>query len=81
MLFWMLMEPNIVAVIKLPTGDMTLDIYDFFEHSETMSFIHFHNHELSDKHGDIISYVMKKFIDFYATFLGGDPEANLFDLR
>jgi len=81
MLFWMMMEPNIVAKIKLPTGDMTVDIYDYLDPSDTMSFTDFHNHELSNKHGDIISYIMEKFIDFYANFLGGDQKAKIFDLR
>ncbi|MHA1641512.1 MAG: hypothetical protein ACTSVX_02135 [Promethearchaeota archaeon] len=77
----MMMEPNIEVVIKLPTGDMTLNIHDYFEHSDVMGFINFHNHELSEEHGDIISYVMAKFINFYATCLGGDPKSELFDLR
>ena len=81
MLLWMMMEPNIEAVIKLPTGDMTLNIHDYFDHSDTMGFINFHNHELSETYGDIISYVMDKFISFYVTYLGGDQRARLFDLR
>jgi len=81
MLFWMMMEPNIVAVIKLPTGDMTVNIYDYFEHSELMSFANFHNHELSGEHGDIISYVMEKFIEFYRTYLHGPRDSEIFDLR
>jgi len=60
---------------------MTFDIHDYLDHSDTMSFTNFHNHELSDKHGDIISYVMEKFIDFYAKYLGGNLRSEIFDLR
>jgi len=81
MLLWMMMEPNIEAVIKLLTGDMTLNIHDYFDHSDVMGFLNFHNHELSDKHEDIISYVMDKFKSFYVTYLGGNKDSEIFDLR
>ncbi|MHA1642116.1 MAG: hypothetical protein ACTSVX_05245, partial [Promethearchaeota archaeon] len=81
MLFWMMMEPNIIAVVKFPSGDFILNIHDYFEHSDTMSFTSFHNHELSIDDVDMISYVMKKFIEFYKKFLGGDKRSEIFDLR
>ena len=117
MIFWMMMEPNIIPVVKLPNGDIFLimDIYQLydenldldtltlggayefsppsgfeqyreqfskiFSHSDIMSFGNFHNHELSDRHSDMISYVMGKFIKHYRNFLDGDKDSKLFDLR
>lgn len=113
MIFWMVMEPNIIPVVRLPNGNnfLIMDIYELynidrfssdligafspssdyeqrqkqfygmFTRSDLMSFINFHNHERSDKHSDMISYVMDKFIDHYRNFLKGDKNSELFDLR
>jgi len=107
------MEPNLIAVVKLPDGDnfLIMDIHGLyfenqfgdvidgkfsppsghqqykeqfsgiFSYSDTMNYLNFHNHELSDGHTDIISYVMDKFKGFYWKFLGGDQRSKLFDLR
>jgi hypothetical protein len=113
MLFWMVMEPNIIPVVKLPNGNnfLIMDIFELhdtnrylgtltgdyappsgfeqdraqfskiFSHSDLMDFVNFHNHELSDTHGDMISYVMAKFIIHYVSFLKGKQNSKLFDLR
>ena len=108
MIFWMIMEPNIIPVVKLPNGDnfIIMDIYELyngdllsgtfsppsdyeqrqkqffgiFTRSDLMSFINFHNHEQSDEHSDMISYVMEKFKGLYV-LLGGNTRSDLIDLR
>ena len=111
MLFWMIMEPNLVPVVRtIPTYDiiLILDIFgiyndnqfsgtltgdyippsstdqnqfsDIFNPSNTVNFVNFHNHEQSNIHSDMISYVMKKFKEFYM-LLGGKDWSNLIDLR
>jgi len=114
MIFWMMMEPNIVPVVKLPNGEnyLIMDIYnlydgnefideltlsefappsgfeqyqqqffEIFSRSDINNFVNFHNHELNDRHSDMISYVMDKFINHYRSFLKGDRNSELFDLR
>ncbi len=111
MIFWMMMEPNIFSVVKLPTGDnfLYMDIYGVYDHdyvqssrvyskilggfapasdyqqftedfskifdySDILYLLGFHN-------PNIIDYIMDKFIDFYAIFLGGNKKTKIFDLR
>lgn len=113
MVLWIVMEPNIVPVVRLPNKDtyLVLDLFrildedefssvltgsysppsglkqfqeqylEIFSYSDVKNFLNFHNHKLSDTHTDMISYVMDKFIRFYAKFLGGNLQSKLSDLR
>ena len=51
------------------------DFFKIFSRSDIMNFVNFHNHELSDRHSDMISYVMEKFIKHYRNFLDGDKNS------
>jgi hypothetical protein len=111
MLFWMIMEPNLVPVVRtFPTSDiiLILDIFgiynenqfsgtltgdyippsstdqnqfsNIFNPSDIVNFVNFHNHEQSDIHSDMISYVKEKFEKLYM-LLGGKDWSELVDLR